>query len=187
MMISLSLLYVNPLLFIWMEYGTDNAYFVAPPNCCYSHRMFERVHGDLLDRLLDLIKRILKNENKSYHSNGTTADSSERSCSSFLNTTRSISTLVVLLVGIIVSFPVGFVQFIYNSGPFASVVLSLWRLWVRDFGDAKGDEGKANLTPALIIFYALVPLQGAIFSLWYLGNLIGDEIILSVYRRCQMC
>ncbi|XP_048552345.1 uncharacterized protein LOC125532257 [Triticum urartu] len=95
---------------------------------------------------------------------------------------------VVLFILQILCIPVLVVVLIagtlYVSGPVACVVLSLWRLRQHNYGNTPGDDSKANLVPALTIFYSLVIFQGVLYFLW---RLIEGAAMLVVVSFCLDC
>ncbi|KAM3412801.1 hypothetical protein ACQJBY_004144 [Aegilops geniculata] len=95
---------------------------------------------------------------------------------------------VVLFILQILCIPVLVVVLIagtlYVSGPVACVMLSLWRLRQHDYGNSPGDDSKANLVPALTIFYSLVVFQGVLYFLW---RLIESAAMLVVVSFCLDC
>ncbi|XP_048559175.1 uncharacterized protein LOC125539707 [Triticum urartu] len=87
----------------------------------------------------------------------------------------SIPALVVVLIAGI----------LYVVGPVACIVLSLWRLRQHDYGDTTKD-GKANLVPALIIFYCLVICQGVLFFLWWCIDFAAIWVVVSLREDCML-
>ncbi|KAM3300171.1 hypothetical protein ACQJBY_041283 [Aegilops geniculata] len=75
---------------------------------------------------------------------------------------------------------------IYVFGPVACIVLSLWRLRQHDYGDTAGNDSKANLVPALSIFYWLVICQGLLFFIWWLIDVSALWVIVSFREECQL-
>ncbi|XP_037473526.1 uncharacterized protein LOC119349578 [Triticum dicoccoides] len=97
---------------------------------------------------------------------------------------------LVLFVLQIVSIPVLAVVLIagllYAYGPVACVVLSVWRLRQHDYGNTAGDDSKANLVPALTIFYSLVISQGVLYFLWHLIDGAATLVVISFCEDCKL-
>ncbi|TVU26282.1 hypothetical protein EJB05_28821, partial [Eragrostis curvula] len=72
--------------------------------------------------------------------------------------------------------------FLYGYGPVACIVLALWRIVKQDYGTTDGDASKANLMPALVMFYTLVLCQGALYLVRLSFDYAG-AIILQRYRE----
>ncbi|XP_040247398.2 uncharacterized protein [Aegilops tauschii subsp. strangulata] len=75
---------------------------------------------------------------------------------------------------------------LYVFGPVACIVLSLWRLRQHDYGDTAGDDSKANLVPALSIFYWLAICQGLLFFIWWLIDVSALWVVVSFREECQL-
>uniref|UniRef100_A0ACD5X8K7 Uncharacterized protein n=1 Tax=Avena sativa TaxID=4498 RepID=A0ACD5X8K7_AVESA len=88
----------------------------------------------------------------------------------------SIPVLVAVLVAAI----------IYVFGPVACIVLSVWRIRQRDYGNTGQDDSKANLVPALDIFYSLVICQGALFFVWLVIHYAAIWIVASFCEQCKL-
>jgi len=71
-----------------------------------------------------------------------------------------IAYLPLLAVCYIVVFLYGY------GGPVSCIGLALWRILQRDYGSNNGDITKANLAPALDMFYCLILCQGALYIIW---------------------
>ncbi|KAL6868249.1 hypothetical protein ACP4OV_015094 [Aristida adscensionis] len=71
--------------------------------------------------------------------------------------------------------------FLYGYGAIACITLALWRIGQRDYGDTVGDTSKANLMPALDIFYSLVLLQGSLYIIWLVYDFLKTRVL--VYWR----
>ncbi|KAF6997600.1 hypothetical protein CFC21_013807 [Triticum aestivum] len=83
--------------------------------------------------------------------------------------------VVVLMAGIL-----------YKLGPVACIVLSLWRLWQHDYCNTACDDNKANLVPALYIFYCLVIGQGVLFFIWWLMDVSVMRVMVLFREECQL-
>ncbi|XP_020194672.1 uncharacterized protein [Aegilops tauschii subsp. strangulata] len=77
------------------------------------------------------------------------------------------------------------VLFIHHYGHFVCVVLSLWRIVQRDYGSNDGDGSKANMMPALDIFYSLVLCQGALWFIWVWISSGAMWLVVSLRRACK--
>jgi hypothetical protein len=97
---------------------------------------------------------------------------------------------VVLVIVQILSIPVLvtvlIVGILYVFGPVACIGLSVWRLQQHDYVNTAGDNGKANLVPALNIFYCLVIAQGVLFFLWWLINWAAILVVVSLREECHL-
>lgn len=97
---------------------------------------------------------------------------------------------VVFVIAQILSMPVLVVVLIagivYAFGPVACIVLSVWRLRQHDYGKTAGDDSKANLVPALIIFYCLVICQVVLYYLWWLIDRSAMWVVVSFRDECQL-
>lgn len=88
----------------------------------------------------------------------------------------------------LISMVTQIVVVLYLVAPFVGIIISALRRRSRDYGTSNfGDNSKANSTPALDIYYALILLQGAFYLLWYFNNMVDEEIVQSVCRRCKLC
>ncbi|VAH22957.1 unnamed protein product [Triticum turgidum subsp. durum] len=83
--------------------------------------------------------------------------------------------VVVLMAGIL-----------YKLGPVACIVLSLWRLWQHDYCNTACDDNKANLVPALNMFYCLVIGQGVLFFIWWLMDVSVMSVMVLFREECQL-
>ncbi|VAH10455.1 unnamed protein product [Triticum turgidum subsp. durum] len=88
----------------------------------------------------------------------------------------SLPALVVVLMAWIV----------YELGPVACTVLSLWRLWQHDYCNTACDDNKANLVPALNIFYCLVIGQGVLFFIWWLMDMSVMWVVVLFREESQL-
>ncbi|KAF7050133.1 hypothetical protein CFC21_058542 [Triticum aestivum] len=97
---------------------------------------------------------------------------------------------VVFVITQILSMPVLVVVIIagivYAFGPVACIVLSVWRLWQHDYGNTEGDDNKANLVPALIIFYCLVICQVVLYYIWWLIDRSAMWVVVSFCKECNL-
>lgn len=74
---------------------------------------------------------------------------------------------------------------IYTYGHTVCVALSLWCIIQRDYGSNDGDGSKANLMPALDIFYSLVLCQGAFLFIWVWLHHGGMWPVIFLRRACK--
>ncbi|EMS46376.1 hypothetical protein TRIUR3_11700 [Triticum urartu] len=74
---------------------------------------------------------------------------------------------------------------IYYNGSYICAGISLWRVIQRDYGSMDGDITKANLMPALDLFYSLILCQGALFVLWGASLIADRSFITSLHRVCK--
>uniref|UniRef100_K3ZNP9 DUF4220 domain-containing protein n=1 Tax=Setaria italica TaxID=4555 RepID=K3ZNP9_SETIT len=73
---------------------------------------------------------------------------------------RLIAVLFCPVVCLLPLLMLDIVVILYGRGPLVCIALSLWRIAKHDYGVSGGDQDKANLTPALDVFYSLVLCQG---------------------------
>ncbi|XP_022684773.1 uncharacterized protein LOC111258188 [Setaria italica] len=76
------------------------------------------------------------------------------------------------------------VVFLYGyGGPIVCIGLALWRIVQRDYGSNDGDDTKANLTPALDLFYCLILCQGVLYMTWLWSHPPGGAFIIVTSRQ----
>jgi hypothetical protein len=69
------------------------------------------------------------------------------------------------------------------GGPTICIGLALWRIVQHDYGSNDGDVTKANLAPALDMFYVLILCQGVLYLIWLLFHVVGGAILIVASRR----
>ncbi|XBI05753.1 hypothetical protein VPH35_133875 [Triticum aestivum] len=74
---------------------------------------------------------------------------------------------------------------IYSEGGYICAGISLWRIIQRDYGNMDGDNTKANLMPALDVFYCLILCQGALFILWNILDRVLSCAVTSLHGICK--
>ena len=82
------------------------------------------------------------------------------------------------------------VVFLYGyGGAVACIGLALWRILQRDYGSNDGDITKANLAPALDVFYCLILCQGALYIVWLYFHILGGAMVIFSYsgRSISYC
>jgi hypothetical protein len=82
------------------------------------------------------------------------------------------------------------VLFLYGcGGPVSCIGLALWRILQRDYGSNDGDITKANLAPALDVFYCLILCQGALYIVWLYFHILGGAMVIFSYsgRSISYC
>lgn len=75
------------------------------------------------------------------------------------------------------------VAVIYSQGGYICAGISLWRVIQRDYGNM--DDTKANLMPALDLFYSLILCQGALFILWNINQRVESSFVASLHAVCE--
>uniref|UniRef100_M8BJY8 Uncharacterized protein n=1 Tax=Aegilops tauschii TaxID=37682 RepID=M8BJY8_AEGTA len=76
------------------------------------------------------------------------------------------------------------VVYLALSGPFLCAMLSVLRLAKQDYGIADGDTSKANLKPALNLFYCVSLAQGTMFlSCTVLGTVVNRKALSSIAQK----
>ncbi|CAL4994501.1 unnamed protein product [Urochloa decumbens] len=73
---------------------------------------------------------------------------------------------------------------LYVRGPLVCIALSLWRIRKRDYDIDPSDHEKANLMPALDLFYSLVLCQGALYVMWCIVDAWSIRIAVVLRRGC---
>ncbi|VAH54237.1 hypothetical protein VPH35_032741 [Triticum aestivum] len=103
--------------------------------------------------------------------------------------TREASTIVDLILESTIVDRILFgifipVVYLALSGPFLCAMLSVLRLAKQDYGIADGDTSKANLKPALNLFYCVSLAQGTMFlSCTVLGAVINRKALSSIAQN----
>jgi hypothetical protein len=76
------------------------------------------------------------------------------------------------------------VVFLYGyGGPAVCIVLALWRIVQRDYGSNDGDVTKANLAPALDMFYGLILCQGVLYLIWLPYHIAGGAFLIAISKQ----
>ena len=82
----------------------------------------------------------------------------------------------------VVSLVLGIICFgMYQFGPLIGAGISLWRVIQHDYGNMDGDNTKANLMPALDIFYYLILCQAALYVLWFASHIKYSSFVTSLH------
>jgi hypothetical protein len=94
-------------------------------------------------------------------------------------------TIALLPLTYLLSIVLFVVLVIFLFGSFICAGISLWRMIQRDYGNIHGDITKANLMPAMDIFYSLVILQCALYFLWFTSNFLQSSIVSSFIKAFE--
>jgi hypothetical protein len=70
------------------------------------------------------------------------------------------------------------------GGPVACIALAIWRTVQRDYGG--GGDDKANLAPALDMFYSLVLLQGGLLLVWLYHESWWVDHLITLRQHCKL-
>ncbi|XP_048551316.1 uncharacterized protein LOC125530940 [Triticum urartu] len=98
----------------------------------------------------------------------------------------SVQVVIVQILSLPALVVVLMASIVYELGPVACTVLSLWRLWQHDYCNTACDDNKANLVPALNIFYCLVIGQGVLFFIWWLMDMSVMWVVVLFREESQL-
>uniref|UniRef100_A0A0E0R8S1 DUF4220 domain-containing protein n=1 Tax=Oryza rufipogon TaxID=4529 RepID=A0A0E0R8S1_ORYRU len=65
------------------------------------------------------------------------------------------------------------------------IIVPATRLSQQDYGQGDGDSSKANLKPAMMIFYSLALAQGTLYMLWFILNAGNAMMVRVVASKCD--
>lgn len=93
---------------------------------------------------------------------------------------RKIHTLPLKIIVVFIFCPVVYFAL---SGPILCIMLSALRVAKQDYGITDGDASKANLKPALTLFYCVSLAHGAICLLCMIIEVNGEEVLVQRLSR----
>ncbi|EEC69461.1 hypothetical protein OsI_38654 [Oryza sativa Indica Group] len=94
-----------------------------------------------------------------------------------------VGILVLLLQALVIAIILLPLALLYLFGLLVSTGLSMWRLIERDYG---GEDGGANLTPALNVLYSLALFQGVLFCYHDQSAMNPVSILGSQVKQAQV-
>ncbi|CAL4994490.1 unnamed protein product [Urochloa decumbens] len=141
-------------------------------------RIFSDLADQLLPKFFNLVTRLIR------HNRDVLRYEMWRAASS------TLAQVTILLYGGLLMLFLGICyvpSLLYmHGGAIACIALAMWRIAQRDYGADPHDNSKANLTPALDMFYSLILLQGVLYLIWLHVDSSSVDHLVSLRCLCRL-